>query len=67
MNLPLGPMSPTILDLAAIIGLPPVGVEISADQNISTAFKNNLLPPKLKDKGEGENKEGQRRKTEGCK
>ncbi|KAK9930058.1 hypothetical protein M0R45_027115 [Rubus argutus] len=57
MNLPLGPMSPTILDLAAIIGLPPVGVEIGADQNFPTAFTNSLLPPKLKDKGKRDNKE----------
>lgn len=44
MNLPLGYMSLTILDVCTLIGLPSIGTEISANHRL------NMLPPKLHDK-----------------
>lgn len=52
MNLPLGYMSPTILDLCTLISLPFIGTEISANHKLPTAFMDNMLPPKLHDKDE---------------
>ncbi|KAK9943085.1 hypothetical protein M0R45_008706 [Rubus argutus] len=52
MNLPLGYMSPTILDICTLIGLSHVGVEISANHDLPTTFGDGMLPPKFQDKDE---------------
>ncbi|KAK9943090.1 hypothetical protein M0R45_008711 [Rubus argutus] len=52
MNLPLGYMSPTILDICTLTGLSPVGVEISANHDLPTTFGDGMLPPKFQDKDE---------------
>ncbi|XP_024172048.2 uncharacterized protein LOC112178068 [Rosa chinensis] len=52
MNLPLGYMSPTILDICTITGLSPIGIEINANHSLPTAFMDSFLPPKHDDKEE---------------
>ncbi|PRQ42305.1 putative aminotransferase-like, plant mobile domain-containing protein [Rosa chinensis] len=49
MNLPLGPMSPTLLDMAAIFGFRPNGEEICALADLPSSFHASLKPKVNKD------------------
>ena len=46
MNLLLGPMSPTVMDMCILIGLQPTGAEIGPSHKFPTTFRDSLLPPK---------------------
>ncbi|XP_040370389.1 uncharacterized protein LOC121051653 [Rosa chinensis] len=49
MDLPLGPMSPTLLDMAAIFGFRPNGEEICALADLPSSFHASLKPKVNKD------------------
>ncbi|KAM5586672.1 hypothetical protein ABKV19_005545 [Rosa sericea] len=48
INLPLGPMTPTLLDMAAIFGFRPNGVAVCATTKFPTSFHTSLRPKAVK-------------------
>ncbi|PRQ45637.1 putative protein-serine/threonine phosphatase [Rosa chinensis] len=63
INLPLGPMTPTLLDMAAIFGFRPNGVAVCATAKFPTSFHASLKPKtvtndkKAKDEAEAKAKQ----------